>query len=104
MSSRPSPIASGRWTALGQCGPRGLSPPGPEQKVVREIMVFLHSHGVGTARAVPSFGARRLLRVSWEYQAHIGAVAAALKQLLVDPRSIAAMTPRAVRSKIAASK
>ena len=23
-----------------------------EQKVVREIMVFLHSHGVGTARAV----------------------------------------------------
>jgi hypothetical protein len=25
-----------------------------EQKVVREIMVFLHSHGVGTARAVPS--------------------------------------------------
>jgi len=26
-----------------------------EQKVVREIMVFLHSHGVGTARAVRSF-------------------------------------------------
>src|SRR2546423_15492403 len=23
-----------------------------EQKIVREIMVFLHSHGVGTARAV----------------------------------------------------
>ena len=23
-----------------------------EQKAVREIMVFLHSHGVGTARAV----------------------------------------------------
>jgi exodeoxyribonuclease V alpha subunit len=26
-----------------------------EQKVVREIMVFLHSHGVGTARAVQIF-------------------------------------------------
>jgi exodeoxyribonuclease V alpha subunit len=25
-----------------------------EQKIVREIMVFLHSHGVGTARAVAS--------------------------------------------------
>ena len=24
-----------------------------EQKAVREIMIFLHSHGVGTARAVP---------------------------------------------------
>jgi exodeoxyribonuclease V alpha subunit len=26
-----------------------------EQKIVREIMVFLHSHGVGTARAVRVF-------------------------------------------------
>src|SRR4051794_32781465 len=26
-----------------------------EQKIVREIMVFLHSHGVGTARAVRIF-------------------------------------------------
>ena len=26
-----------------------------EQKTVREIMVFLHSHGVGTARAVRIF-------------------------------------------------
>ena len=26
-----------------------------EQKVVREIMVFLHSHGVGAARAVRIF-------------------------------------------------
>jgi exodeoxyribonuclease V alpha subunit len=25
---------------------------GAEQKIVREITVFLHSHGVGTARAV----------------------------------------------------
>src|SRR6516225_1938724 len=33
-----------------------------EQKVVREIMVFLHSHGVGTARAVrifKTYGGRR---------------------------------------------
>ena len=27
-----------------------------ERKVVREIMVFLHGHGVGTARAVRMFG------------------------------------------------
>jgi exodeoxyribonuclease V alpha subunit len=26
-----------------------------EQKIVREIMVFLHSHGVGTARSVRIF-------------------------------------------------
>jgi exodeoxyribonuclease V alpha subunit len=26
-----------------------------EQKAVQEIMVFLHSHGVGTARAVPIY-------------------------------------------------
>ena len=26
-----------------------------DQKVIREIMVFLHSHGVGTARAVRIF-------------------------------------------------
>jgi exodeoxyribonuclease V alpha subunit len=25
---------------------------GAEQKIVREIMLFLHSHGVGTSRAV----------------------------------------------------
>jgi exodeoxyribonuclease V alpha subunit len=29
-----------------------------EQKAVREIMVFLHSHGVGTARAVRIFKTR----------------------------------------------
>src|SRR5213592_2111271 len=35
------PVRAGRITAAWA-----------EQKVVREIMVFLHSHGVGTARAV----------------------------------------------------
>jgi exodeoxyribonuclease V alpha subunit len=35
------PVRAGRITAAWA-----------KQKVVREIMVFLHSHGVGTARAV----------------------------------------------------
>ena len=53
-----------RWHA-GSCRVRtqqvrpevvGGSPtPGPSSKVVREIMVFLHEHGVGTARAVRIF-------------------------------------------------
>jgi exodeoxyribonuclease V alpha subunit len=37
-----------------------------EQKVIREIMVFLHSHGVGTARAVriyKTYGAEAVARV-----------------------------------------
>src|SRR5467141_834004 len=37
-----------------------------EQKVVREIMVFLHSHGVGTARAVriyKTYGSDAIMRV-----------------------------------------
>ena len=45
-----------------------------EQKAVREIIVFLHSHGVGTARAVPSSSShwRRLHRTfagsqSWSH-------------------------------------
>src|SRR6267154_1312959 len=38
------PVRAGRITAAWA-----------EQKVVREIMVFLHSHGVGTARAVRIF-------------------------------------------------
>src|SRR5262249_18356001 len=40
------PVRAGRITAAWA-----------EQKVVREIMVFLHSHGVGTARAVRIYGA-----------------------------------------------
>jgi exodeoxyribonuclease V alpha subunit len=38
------PVRAGRITAAWA-----------EQKIVREIMVFLHSHGVGTARAVRIF-------------------------------------------------
>ena len=37
-------------------GPAGrITDAWAEQKVVREVMVFLHSHGVGTARAVRIF-------------------------------------------------
>ena len=39
-------------TASVRCGPSRITAAWAEQKVVREIMVFLHSHGVGTARAV----------------------------------------------------
>ena len=38
--------------ALARCVQLGSSAAWAEQKVVREIMVFLHSHGVGSARAV----------------------------------------------------
>ena len=40
-----------------------------EQKVVREIMVFLHSHGVGTARAVrifKTYGADAVQKILWD--------------------------------------
>jgi hypothetical protein len=42
-----------------------------EQKVVQEIMVFLHSHGVGTARALRfQFAAyRRTIWCRWPAQA-----------------------------------
>jgi hypothetical protein len=87
--------------------------------------LHIKSTAPGKLRRAPPF------RVSWEDQAHIGALAAALtcfaasstpargaatnqeieihakgvvvEQLLVDPRSVAAMTPRPVRSKMAAS-
>ena len=38
-----------------RCARRSITAAWAEQKVVREIMVFLHSHGVGTARAVRIF-------------------------------------------------
>ena len=44
-----------RLTASGQFAASILAA-WAEQKAVREIMVFLHSHGVGTARAVRIFG------------------------------------------------
>ena len=37
---------------IGQVRARRITDAWAEQKIIREIMVFLHSHGVGTARAV----------------------------------------------------
>src|SRR6266566_2254384 len=39
-------------TGIGPVRARHITGAWAEQKIVREIMVFLHSHGVGTARAV----------------------------------------------------
>src|SRR6186713_2005085 len=40
---------------IGRVRAAGIAAAWADQKVVREIMVFLHSHGVGTARAVRIF-------------------------------------------------
>jgi len=41
---------------MGSCGPRPQDYRGwADQKVIREIMVFLHGHGVSTSRAVRIF-------------------------------------------------
>ena len=42
-------------TGIGRVRAMRITDAWAEQKVVREIMVFLHSHGVGTARAVRIF-------------------------------------------------
>src|SRR5262244_334738 len=42
-------------TGIGQVRAKRLTDAWAEQKIVREIMVFLHSHGVGAARAVRIF-------------------------------------------------
>ena len=42
-------------TAISRVRAKRITDAWAEQKVVREIMVFLHSHGVGTARAVRIF-------------------------------------------------
>jgi exodeoxyribonuclease V alpha subunit len=42
-------------TGIGPMRARRITEAWAEQKIVREIMVFLHSHGVGTARAVRVF-------------------------------------------------
>jgi exodeoxyribonuclease V alpha subunit len=39
-------------TGIGQVRAKRITDGWAEQKIIREIMVFLHSHGVGTARAV----------------------------------------------------
>ena len=40
---------------IGPSGPTRSSRPGPSRRSMREIMVFLHGHGVGTSRAVRIF-------------------------------------------------
>ena len=42
-------------TGIGAVRAKRITAAWAEQKIVREIMVFLHSHGVGTARAVRIF-------------------------------------------------
>jgi exodeoxyribonuclease V alpha subunit len=42
-------------TGIGEVRARRITEGWAEQKIIREIMVFLHSHGVGTARAVRIF-------------------------------------------------
>ena len=51
-SSRPTRSACARSTASAPVRAQRIAAAWAEQKAVREIMVFLHSHGVGTARAV----------------------------------------------------
>ena len=45
-------------TGIGAVRAKRITDAWAEQKIVREIMVFLHSHGVGTARAVRIFKAQ----------------------------------------------
>jgi exodeoxyribonuclease V alpha subunit len=42
-------------TGIGEVRAKRITEGWAEQKIIREIMVFLHSHGVGTARAVRIF-------------------------------------------------
>ena len=42
-------------TGIGPVRAKRITDAWAEQKIIREIMVFLHSHGVGTARAVRIF-------------------------------------------------
>src|SRR3977135_686018 len=44
-----------RVTGIGLVRAKRITDAWAEQKIIREIMVFLHSHGVGTARAVRIF-------------------------------------------------
>jgi exodeoxyribonuclease V alpha subunit len=47
-----SPERLNEISGIGKVRARRITDAWAEQKIVREIMVFLHSHGVGTARAV----------------------------------------------------
>ena len=50
-----SPDRLNEIAGIGKVRARRITDAWAEQKIVREIMVFLHSHGVGTARAVRIF-------------------------------------------------
>ena len=50
-----SPERLNEISGIGKVRARRMTEAWAEQKIVREIMVFLHSHGVGTARAVRIF-------------------------------------------------
>ena len=51
-SSRPNLTGLREVTGIGRVRAKRITDAWAEQKIVREIMVFLHSHGVGTAAAV----------------------------------------------------
>jgi ATP-dependent exoDNAse (exonuclease V) alpha subunit len=53
--SRPRRTDCAKSTGIGPVRAASILAAWPEQKAVREIMVFLHSHGVGTGRAVRIF-------------------------------------------------
>jgi ATP-dependent exoDNAse (exonuclease V), alpha subunit - helicase superfamily I member len=55
IRSRQSPSACVRSLASALSEPAASRTAWAEQKIIREIMVFLHSNGVGTARAVRIF-------------------------------------------------
>ena len=54
-SSSSSPSACRRSPGSAPSGPSAIVEGWAEQKVIREIMLFLHGHGVGTSRAVRIF-------------------------------------------------
>src|SRR4030095_6707713 len=59
-------LGSGMVKGIGLHFAKKLVQAWAEQKVIREIMVFLHSHGVGTARAVriyKTYGHEAITRV-----------------------------------------
>ena len=58
VSRRPTGMSADRLREVDGIGPvraANILAALAEQKAVREIMTFLHSQGVGTARAVPIF-------------------------------------------------
>ena len=57
-SSRPSVPKCSTSSKPSRIGPKradGIAAGWAEQRAIREIMIFLHAHGVGTSRAVRSY-------------------------------------------------